>query len=290
MTTIADWLDRLQGVRKAKSGYKALCPAHDDKNPSLSVTEGDGGNVLVNCFAGCTFEAIRDALWPQDAAPGPRASTTPEAARKPRKLPDGPHDTVSLYQYADVSVAFASVRHEPPGKAKRFSQWTPTDGDLWLDRNPLKLLPLYRLPQIKDADKVVVVEGEKCVHAVLAAWPSIAVTTYSGGSGSWRKSDWAPLAGKEVSIWADADDDAPPDKPKAKSRPGQTAAMEIAAHLHGLGCRVRVALPEPDGGTDIADWLAIGKGHAKDVLAGLLHDYEPELLEDAGTTGDGTEG
>ena len=284
LVTIADWLDRLQGVRKSGAGYKALCPAHDDNNPSLSVTEGDGGTVLVTCFAGCMFEDIRGILWPQDAGPrmpteqrnGPEPPATAEAARKPRKLPDGPHDTVSLYQYVDLSIAFASVRHEPPGKAKRFSQWTPTDDGLWLDRNPLKSLPLFRLPQIVDAEKVVVVEGEKCVHAVLDAWPEMAVTTYAGGSGSWRKTDWTPLAGKEVSIWADADDDAPPDKPKAKSQPGQAAAMEIAAHLHKMGCQVRVALPEPDGGADIVDWLAVSKAHAKAKVAGLLRDYEPE--------------
>ena len=269
---ISDWLDRLQGVRKAGNGWKALCPAHDDKNPSLSVTEGAGDKVLVTCFAGCTFEAIRDALWPQGVTTGPRV---PAAARKPRKLPDGPHDTVSLYHYADGSRAFASVRHQPPGKAKRFSQWTPADGGLWFDRNPLKSLPLYRLPQIADADKVIIVEGEKCVHAVLAAWPNMAVTTFAGGSGSWRKTDWTPLAGKNISIWADADDDAPSDKPKAKSRPGQAAALEIAAHLFKLGCHVRVALPEPDGGADIADWLAVGKGHAKAVIDGLLRDYPP---------------
>ena len=168
------------------------------------------------------------------------------------------------------------MRHEPQGKAKRFSQWTPTDDGLWVDRNPLKTLPLYRLPQIMGADKVVVVEGEKCVDAVRAAWPDVAVTTYAGGSGSWRKTGWSPLVGKDVSIWADADDDAPPDKPSAKGRPGQTAAMEIAAHLHGLGCRVRVALPEPDGGADIADWLAVGKPYARAILDELLHDYEPE--------------
>ena len=52
--------------------------------------------------------------------------------------------------------------------------------------------------------------------------------------------------------------------------------MEIASHLHGLGCRVRVALPEPDGGADIADWLAVGKAHARATLDGLLRDYEPE--------------
>ena len=287
VATIADWLDRLEGVRKSGTGYKARCPAHDDRNPSLSVTEGAGGKVLVTCHAasGCTFEAIRDALWPQGAAAGPRAPAAPrknpgaasaaEAALEPRELPAGPHVTVSLYHHADGSVAFASVRQEQQGKAKRFSQWTPAEDGLWFYRNPLKVLPLYRLPQIMGARQVVVVEGEKCVAAVLEAWPDMAVTTFGGGSGSWRRTDWTPLRGKDVSIWADADDDAPPDKPKAKSRPGQAAAMEIAAHLRGLGCRVRVAVPEPDGGADIADWLAVGKAHAKAVLAGLLRDYEP---------------
>ena len=285
VATITDWLDRLEGVRKSGTGWKARCPAHDDRNPSLSVTESGGGKVLVTCFAGCTFGAIRDALWPRGAATGPRVPAaarksprpTPaaKAALEPRKLPDGPHDTVSLYHHADGSVAFASVRWEPPGKAKQFAQWTPAERGLWLSHNPLKSRPLYRLPQIMGENKVVVVEGEKCAEAVLDAWPDVAVTTYGGGSSSWRKTDWTPLAGKDVSIWADADDDAPPDKPKAKDRPGQAAAMEIAAHLHGLGCRVRVAVPEPDGGADIADWLAVGKAHAKAVLDGLLRDYEP---------------
>ena len=286
--TILGWLDRLEGVRKSGTGFKARCPAHDDKNPSLSITEGAGGKVLVRCHAasGCTFEAIRDALWPRgDAAAteapaaartSPVAAPTAEAEREPRKLPDGPHDAASLYRYADGTVAFASVRWEPPGKKKQFSQWVPVEDGLWIDRNPLTSLPLFRLPQIMGATKVVVVEGEKCVGAVLEAWPDIAVTTFGGGSGSWRRTDWKPLAGRDVSIWADADDDAPPDKPKAKDRPGQSAAMEIAAHLHGLGCRVRVAIPEPDGGADIADWLAVGKAHAKAVLDGLLRDYEPE--------------
>ena len=283
VATITGWLDRLQRVRKSGKGYMALCPAHADKNPSLMVTEGAGRKVLVTCFAGCTFEAIRDALWPQGASTEPSTPTQRRGGAEmgnpqspPRALPDGPNDTISKYHYADGSVAFASVRHQPTGKAKRFSQWTPADGGLWFDRNPLRTLPLYRLPQIADAEKVVIVEGEKCVHAVLDAWPNMAVTTFAGGCGSWRKTDWAPLARKEVSIWADADDDAPPDKPTANSRPGQTAALEIAAHLSTWGCRVRVALPEPDGGSDIADWLAVGKGHAKAVLDGLLRDYEPE--------------
>jgi hypothetical protein len=37
-------------------------PAHDDREPSLSVTTGSGGRVLLYCHAGCAFSEIRQAL------------------------------------------------------------------------------------------------------------------------------------------------------------------------------------------------------------------------------------
>ena len=37
------------------------CPEHKDRNPSLSATERDG-QVLVHCHAGCTQEAVLEAL------------------------------------------------------------------------------------------------------------------------------------------------------------------------------------------------------------------------------------
>src|SRR5204862_85349 len=55
-------LDKLEGVRKGTQGYTALCPAHDDNNPSLSVAEGDDGRVLVHCFAGCDVADIVAAI------------------------------------------------------------------------------------------------------------------------------------------------------------------------------------------------------------------------------------
>lgn len=33
--------------------WMARCPAHRDNGPSLSITEGSDGRVLVHCFAGC---------------------------------------------------------------------------------------------------------------------------------------------------------------------------------------------------------------------------------------------
>jgi putative DNA primase/helicase len=46
-------LDRLEGVHQKGGSWKALCPAHEDREPSLSVSEGNDGRVLVKCFAGC---------------------------------------------------------------------------------------------------------------------------------------------------------------------------------------------------------------------------------------------
>ncbi len=65
MTTITadNILTRLHDVRQVKRGsWQARCPAHDDANPSLSVTEGNDGRVLLHCFAGCTYPDIIAAL------------------------------------------------------------------------------------------------------------------------------------------------------------------------------------------------------------------------------------
>jgi hypothetical protein len=40
----------------------ALCPSHDDRDPSLSVREGDDGRCLLWCFAGCETPSVIEAL------------------------------------------------------------------------------------------------------------------------------------------------------------------------------------------------------------------------------------
>lgn len=60
---IEDVLARLAAVRpNGERSWMARCPAHDDRNPSLSVSEGEGGRVLFNCFAGCAAESVAAAL------------------------------------------------------------------------------------------------------------------------------------------------------------------------------------------------------------------------------------
>ena len=45
-----------------KNQWMACCPAHDDRNPSLSIKEGQDGRVLVHCFAGCGASDVLGAV------------------------------------------------------------------------------------------------------------------------------------------------------------------------------------------------------------------------------------
>jgi len=55
-------LARLEGVRSRGPGKaSALCPAHQDRSPSLSVAEGRIG-ILLRCFAECDKPAIVAAM------------------------------------------------------------------------------------------------------------------------------------------------------------------------------------------------------------------------------------
>ena len=47
----ADSLARVLEARRSGASWMAKCPAHDDRNPSLSITEVDGKILLVCCIA-----------------------------------------------------------------------------------------------------------------------------------------------------------------------------------------------------------------------------------------------
>lgn len=52
--------ETLGGKPIGQDRYIARCPAHDDKSPSLSITQKD--RVLVYCHSGCTQEQVISAL------------------------------------------------------------------------------------------------------------------------------------------------------------------------------------------------------------------------------------
>lgn len=85
----ANVLARLESVRPCGNGWVARCPAHHDRNASLSIGDGEGGRLLFHCFAGCTYRAIVDALGvptPTGLRPRPQAITRPQAVDSARKM------------------------------------------------------------------------------------------------------------------------------------------------------------------------------------------------------------
>ncbi len=51
----------LRGVWHGRYGT-ARCPAHEDRLPSLSISNGNDGRLLLYCHAGCSFREIIQAL------------------------------------------------------------------------------------------------------------------------------------------------------------------------------------------------------------------------------------
>jgi len=56
-------LPLLNNLKLIKSDHwLATCPAHNDTNPSLAITELPDGRVLLNCWSGCTAKEVVNAL------------------------------------------------------------------------------------------------------------------------------------------------------------------------------------------------------------------------------------
>jgi hypothetical protein len=273
-------LHRLNGVKKTNSGWSARCPAHEDRNASLSIAEGDGGRVLVRCFAGCDHKKIVAALG-LDERDLFDADATPTAAKKKSSSNKA---TGKPYATADAAQkAYEGTRGKPAtvhdyldehgvhvGSVIRW-QRSPTDKEIrptsrhaagWrLEHMPEPRPLLDRRRIVETAGRVYVVEGEKCCDAVNGL--GLVATTSSGGSNAASKSDWSPLAGREVVILPDNDD------------AGRKYAADVAAILHELNPPATVRVVELDGldkGGDVAD--SVEACHGDDELKALREKIE----------------
>lgn len=89
-------LSSLEKVEKLPPGnhqarYRACCPAHGDKNPSLSITLSNSDTILLKCWAGCSAHEVVHAvgmemtdLFPEQknhAAPVKRPFSADQAAK-----------------------------------------------------------------------------------------------------------------------------------------------------------------------------------------------------------------
>ena len=90
-TPLDNFLSRLDKVRQSGGEWTALCPAHDDKNPSLGIKESDNGVLLVKCHVGCATRDIMAAvglglpdLYPEHLRKGRKGAgySDPEAAAR----------------------------------------------------------------------------------------------------------------------------------------------------------------------------------------------------------------
>ncbi len=232
-------------ARRSGSSWKALCPAHDDRTPSLSISEGDDGRALVRCFTGCTTEAILDALGLQ-----PRDLFEPSSS-------NGSWQIVETYSYVDEKGEELSqvVRFEPKDFRQRRSDHR--GGYTWNLGDTRRVL--YRLPQVLAAaavgETVILCEGERDVHAAeKCGYPA---TTNPGGAGKWRPEYSDALLGAHVIVVADND------------KPGRAHGRQVAAALEGIAASVVVKIPTK--GSDLTEHIAAG---------GSFDDLEPMLDEE----------
>jgi len=58
----AETIARALGGQRAGATWMARCPAHDDSSPSLAISAGSNGKVLVRCHAGCDQRDVIAAL------------------------------------------------------------------------------------------------------------------------------------------------------------------------------------------------------------------------------------
>src|SRR5215472_3100199 len=135
--TLQEFLDRLDGARQSGKQWKAPCPSHADKNPSLAITAGDK-KVLVKCFAGCTEENICAALG---IKPADLFYVTNGAGHKAGQV-----RVVASYSYVDHGGAalYRKVRYEP----KSFSFQRPDGKGGWINGLDGIGRVLYQLPKV----------------------------------------------------------------------------------------------------------------------------------------------
>ena len=152
--------------------WKALCPAHEDKNPSLSIRQGTG-QVLMFCHAGCAINDVVTAL----------GLTT-------RDLFDNKKGVDYNYRHEGRNVRKVHRTHD-----KQFTQSGIEEG----------VNVLYNPGEASfQGAKVYLPEGEKDVDTLVSV--GVIAVTSPMGAATWAQCDYEPLkVAEEVIIVADKD-------------------------------------------------------------------------------------
>lgn len=227
------------------------CPAHEDRNPSLSVDD-HGDRVMVHCHAGCHPDDVVAALGLElrDLFDG-------ELDERDPGLPIRSY----VYKRSNGEPWIIVDRWFPKRFTQRLPGTEPGDRHGLGGREPLLWRAEKLWPAMQAGDATVwLVEGEKDVetcerHGLLA-------TCTLGGAGKWHDNYTAFLRhAKQVMIVADQD----MIKPNGTLGAGQQHAIAAYTALKARGIRARIVAP------------AVGKDASDHFLAGYgPEDFAPE--------------
>ena len=233
--------------------WMCRCPAHGDKNPSLSLKDGDDGKLIAKCYAGCSWEEIKTALerlginynrgrsYYRKVVPFHPSGKDriPEVGETIRGMP-----ITARYDYTteDGEYLYSKYRLVRPDGSKEFSIL------------PAKKEPvLYNLPDIKRAREngltVYLCEGEKDAESVAALGLVSTSPAHGAGKGDdlgrkWKDAYTETLRGLNVVVFADNDE------------PGTKFAYGVAARLRDAAASVKVVeFPELPEKGDVTDYL-----------------------------------
>jgi hypothetical protein len=213
------------------------CPCHEDKNPSLTIRDGDH-TLLFKCHAGCDSRAIVDRLRDRrllngEYKPKPNGKTTVRV--------------IASYTYADENGAtlFVVDRLEPKG----FRQRRPDGNGGWLWSIGETRRILYRLPELLEAvaleHPVFIAEGEKAVDALIGI--GVTATCSPGGAGKWKPEYSQHLKGANAIILPDNDEQ------------GEKHRQDVERSLTGVATNIRtLRLPDLPPKGDPYDWIQSG--------------------------------
>jgi putative DNA primase/helicase len=217
-------------------------------------------------------DVLKPTIPPADAEPAEAA-----AKRLFGRMPDA----IWPYALASGETAFHVCRYNKPDSGKDYLPlcWFPGEG--WRSKHWPAPRPPYTLDIIAaQPDALIVVcEGEKSADAAALIFPQSVATTSSGGAQATAKTDWAPLAGRQVRIWPDADSQ------------GEKYARQVAAIVADFECEVSIidaalARIDPNGGAReprkkgwdaadaIEDWADLEA--LRNAAIGLAKPFEPE--------------
>lgn len=165
----------------------------------------------------------------------------------------GPASQYWCYRDEDGRPVFYVARYETK-EGKQFFPWT-WNGERWVMKGFPAPRPLYGLELLKKAPgkPVMVVEGEKAAEAARKLVGSAyVVVTWPNGAKAADRADWAPVHGRAVILWPDADE------------PGRNAMRKVADLLKGFCEKIKmINVDDQQDGWDAADAFDEGWNFSK---------------------------